>query len=185
MSYTSITELGMQFGDGSENPSGIAEKAYFIPLSYFATGGIKKPTAPTTAGSLVTISVAHVLAAGKAAIEVTPLFTKSGITWKLVGEELSKIFEQGVDIFIPNNSVKTLGTAQVLKNYRGILLIGKNDGTGHFWQVGSEELSAKVIAADGGTGTGPTGEVGTKFTFQAHSISPIVTYTAGVPVPAV
>lgn len=184
MNYDSITDTGLSFGDGNDNPSGVAEIGYFIPLAWFAVAGIKKPIPATTAGSLVTISTAHVLAAGKFAIPVMPLFSKSGITWKLAGEELSKIFEQGAEVFIPDNSVKSLGTAQAIKNYRGILLIGKNDGSGHFWQIGSEAISAKVMAADGGTGVGPTGEVGTKLTFQSHASQPVFVYTAGVPVPA-
>lgn len=184
MQYDSVTNLGLSFGDGSDNSSGVAEIGYFIPMSFFANGGIKKPVPSTTAESLVTIATAHVLAAGKAAIPVIPMFEKSGITWKLAGELLSKIFEQGAEVFVPDNSAKSLGTAQALKNMRGILLIGKNDGSGHFWQIGTEAISAKVMDAAGGTGVGPAGEVGTKLTIQSHSTQPVCIYTAGVPVPA-
>lgn len=185
MGYESITNLGLSFGDGGDNASGVSEVGYFIPLSFFAANGIKKPAAnSTTAEGLVTITQAHVLAASKAAIPVTPLFEKSGINWKLAGEILSKIFEQGAEVFVPDNSAKSLGTAQAIKNYRGILLLQKNDGSGHFWQIGSEMISAKVTAADGGTGVGPTGEVGTKVTFQSHASQPVFVYTAGLPVPA-
>jgi hypothetical protein len=184
MNYNNVTDLALNFGDGEDNPSGVAEIAYFIPLSWFAVNGLKKPTASTTAASLITISTAHVLAAGKYAIPVTPLFSKSGINWKMAGEELSKIMEIGADIFIPDNSVKSLGTVQAIKNYRGILLIGKADDSGHFWQIGSEKISCKVVGGDGGTGVGPTGEVGTKMSFQSHSSQPVFVYTAGVPIPA-
>jgi len=181
--YDNVANMALQFGDGNDNPSGVGELGYFIPLAWFAANGIKAPTADTTAESLVTISTAHVLAAGKAAIPLMPLFDKSGITWKTAGEVLSKIFEQGAEVFIPSNALAVLGTVQALKNYRGIVLIRKL-GTAHFYQIGSQEISAKVMEITGGTGVGPTGEVGSKVTFQSHSTSPVVVYTAGVPVPA-
>ena len=184
MGYETINNLGITFGDGGENASGVAERAYFIPISWFAANGIKKPVAGVTAESLVRISVAHVLAAGKTPIPMTPLFTKSGLTWKLAGEDLSKIFEQGGEFFMPSNSAGNLGTAQAIKNYRGIVLVEKIDQSGHFWQIGSEAISAKVTAADGGTGVGPGGEVGIKVTFQSYSASPVFSYEAGIPAPA-
>ncbi len=176
----------MNFGDGKENPSGVSEVGYFIPLSFFVDGtGLKKPDpAGTTAESLVEITTDHVLKAGKAPIRITPMFEKSGINWKLAGEQLSKIFEQGVEVFVPDNSAASLGTAGAIKNYRGILLIQKNDGSGEFWQVGSEGLTAKVMDIAGGTGVGPTGEVGSKVTFQSYGIMPVYVYKGEVPAPA-
>lgn len=181
MNYDAITNMAMSFGDGGENPSGIAEIGYFIPLSWLQT--IQKP-AGVTAEGLVQITTAHVLKAGKAPIAVTPMFEKSGINWKLAGEQLSKIFDTGAEVFVPNNSAAVLGTAGAIKNYRGIWLFGKADGSGQFWQVGSEALSAKVVDIAGGTGVGPTGEVGSKATIQAYGTMPVYSYEAELPAPA-
>lgn len=182
--YDNLTDMAMNYGDGNENASGVAEVAYFIPYSWFVPGtGLKKPTPAATAGSLITIAGNHVLAAGKYPIPVTPLFEKSGITWESVGEVLSQIFQQGADVFIPDNSVKSLGTAQALKNYAGILLILKNDDSNQFWQIGSAKIKAKVKIT-GGTGIGPTGEVGSKVSISCHSASPVSIYTGEVPAPA-
>lgn len=183
MSYDTITNMGMSFGNGNENPSGVAEVGYFIPLAWFAAAGLKTPTEGTTAESLIEITANHVLAAGKSPIAVTPMFEKSGISWQLSGESLSKIFETGAEVFVPDNSAKSLGTAAAIKNYRGILLIEKGDGSGHFWQLGSEAFTAKVTNIAGGTGQGPTGEVGSRVTFQSFGKVPVFVYKGEVPAP--
>lgn len=174
----------MNFGDGAENPSGVAEVGYFIPLVWFAAAGLKTPTEGITAESLIEITANHVLAAGKSPIPVTPLMDKSGVSWQLSGEVLSKIFEAGAEVFVPDNSAKSLGTAAAIKNYRGILLIEKSDGSGHFWQLGSASLTAKVTNIAGGTGQGPNGEVGSRVTFQSFGKVPVYVYKGEVPAPA-
>lgn len=178
--YDSFTGLELSFGDGNENPSGVAEIAYFIPFSWLAT--IAKPAANgTTAASLVQITTNHTMKSGKAPIKVIPMFDKSGITWKLAGEKLSKIFDQGAELFVPDNSVGSLGTAAALKNYRGILLVGKIDGSGKWWQIGSETIAATFTDIAGGTGIGPTGEVGSKATLQCYGIAPVYSYEGELP----
>lgn len=179
MNYDSVTNLALSFGDGDDNPSGVSELCWLIPLSWMKT--IMKPTTGTTAASLVSITGNHLMKTGKAPIKCYTLFEKSGVNWKLAGETLSKIYEQGAEIFVPNNSVTNLGTARALKNYRFICLFGKLDDSGHFFQVGSEEISAKVVDGAGGTGVGPTGEVGTKFTLQSHGQAPVFSYEGTIP----
>lgn len=183
--YDTITNLGMNFGDGNENASGVAEVGYFIPLAWFAAStGLKAPTESTTASSLIEIATDHVLAAGKYPIPVTPMFEKSGVNWELTGETLSKIFQQGAECFVPDNSATSLGSARALKNYRGILLIKKSDGSGNFWQLGSADLACKVVNIAGGTGQGPNGEVGSRLTFQSYGTAPVFIYKGEVPAPA-
>lgn len=178
--YDSITNLGIAFGDGNENPSGVAELAYLIPLSWLKTEG--KPAAnATTAEALLDISANHVMNTGKAPIRVIPMYEKSGITWALEGEVLSKIFNQGAELFIPDNGLKSLGTLQAIKNYRFIVLIGKVDGSGHFWQIGNSFISAKIANVAGGTGQGPTGEVGSRITVQSYGVAPVFSYEGDVP----
>jgi len=177
--YDNITDMGLSFGDGNDNISGVAEQAFLIPISWIKT--MAKATAALTSGSLVTISGNHLMIVGKAPIPVATLYDKSGITWKLAGEKLSKIFEQGVELFIPENSVKSLGTLAAVKNYRYILLIGKIDGSGTFWQIGSELISATITDIAGGSGIGPTGEVGSKVTLQSYATAPVYSYEGDVP----
>lgn len=177
--FDNITDMALTFGDGNNNPSGVAEVAFFIPLSWMKT--IAKPVTGTSAGSLVSITSNHLMKAGKAPILVNTLFDKSGLTWKLAGENLSKIFEQGGELFIPDNSVRSLGTASALKNYRGILLVGKIDGSGKYWQIGSELIAATITDIAGGTGTGPSGEVGSKVTVQSYSAVPVYSYEGDIP----
>lgn len=185
MSYDTITNIGMNFGDGGENASGVAEVGYFIPLSWFAAStGLKAPTESTTAASLIEIATSHVLAAGKYPIPVTPLFEKSGVNWALTGDVLSKIFEQGATCFVPDNSSTSLGSALALKNYRGILLIKKNDGSGDFWQLGSADISCKVENIAGGTGEGPSGAPGSLVTFKCYGKAPVFIYKGDVPATA-
>ena len=177
--YDSLTNMALSFGEGNENPSGIGEQAFLIPLSWMAT--IQKPTISTTAQTLVTISGNHAMKLGKAPIPVVTLFDKSGINWKLAGEMLSKIFDNGVELFIPDNSVISLGTLSALKNYRFIVLLSKVDGSGNYFQIGSETISAKITDIAGGTGVGPTGEVGSKVTLQSFSPVPVYSYEGDLP----
>ncbi|MDX3913781.1 MAG: hypothetical protein QHC79_09595 [Pseudosphingobacterium sp.] len=182
-SYDNITDLKMEFVDGIENTSGIQEVAYFIPLSWMAT--VAEPAEDgTTAASLVEITANHVMKAGKAPIELQPMFEKSGATGAMEGEILSGVMKQGpADFFLPNLTASSLGTAGALKNYRGIVLF-KRIGGGDFYQFGSKYLSAKVEAVVPNWGTGPTGEVGTKITFGAYGTMPAYIYKGELPVPA-
>lgn len=86
---------------------------------------IAKPVQGASADTLVNITLDHVMKVGKSPIPVTPMLDNSGINWKLASETLSKIFEQGAELFIPDNSAQSLGTVAALKNYRFIILIGK------------------------------------------------------------
>jgi hypothetical protein len=182
--YSSITGLGFQFEDGLENPSGIQEQAYLIPVSYIKTEG--KPVAVATdAGSLATIAIAHVLAAGKAPILVNPLNGKSGANFKLSGEETSKIFETDPELFIPQISAATLGSAAAIKNMRFLLLVRRPGQDTGFYQIGTVGMPAKVQDMPGGLGVGPTGEVGIKITLKAFNTVAMYEYTAELPVAGV
>lgn len=182
MGYESITNLGFKFVDGQENPSGIQEQAYIIPISWILTEG--KPTVSTTALSVVTIADDHVLNVGKAAIEVQPLFSKSGATFKLSGEELSKIFESDTDLFVPQINAGALGSAAAIKNFRFMVLIRRVGQTTGFWQIGSKAMPAKVQDIPGGLGNGPTGEPGYRIQLKAFDIVPMYDYQGELPVPA-
>lgn len=180
-SYENITDAKLQFIDGLDNTSGVAEVGYFIPLSWMQT--VAAPLADgTTAASLVEITTAHIMNVGKAPIEMQMLFDKSGVDGAMEGEVLSKIFKQGpARCFLPNINATALGTAGMIKNYRGIFLF-KRIGGGDFFQIGSKEISAKV--ANGGVtfGTGPTGEVGVFVEFEAYSAMPMFVYQGELPV---
>ncbi|MNK47620.1 hypothetical protein D3C87_664320 [compost metagenome] len=179
MSYDALVGQAMTFGDGGENPSGIGEQGFLIPVSWIKT--MAKPVPSTTPGSLVTITSDYVMKTGKAPIPITALFDKSGITWSLQGEVLSKIFQQGLEAFVPSNSVDNLGTLQSLKNYRYIALFPKLDDSGHYFQVGSDKIAANITDAPGGTGVGPTGEVGSKITLQSYGLAPVLIYQGEIP----
>lgn len=178
--YKAITALAFEFQDGLENASGIQEIAYLIPVSHLKTEG--KPVAVgTTASSLATISTSHVLATGKAPILVNPLYGKSGAAFKLSGEELSKIFENDVELFIPQISAGLLGGAAAIKNMRFIVLIRRTGQATGFWQVGTVGMPAKVQDIAGGFGTGSTGEVGLKISLKSFDVVPMYEYTAELP----
>lgn len=183
MNYDNITDLKAAFVDGQDNTSGISELAYFIPCSWFED--IKEPDpAATTAAGLVTITGNHVLKAGKTPIEIQPLFEKSGSTVAMEGEILSGIFNTGAEFFLPNINAANLGTARAIKNYRGIFLVRRIGQTTGFFQIGSKEIAAYVRNIEGGLGTGPTGEVGIKFTAGAYSLAPYFVYNGELPAPA-
>lgn len=181
--YDSITGLGLKFEDGDENASGIQEVAYLIPLSFFQT--LSKPGALTTAASIATIVANHTLKTGKAPIEVHPLYNKSGSSFKLSGEEMSKLFESDVDFFIPQINAAALGSVTALKNYRFIILHRRVGQTAGFYQIGSKEMSAKVQDIAGGLGTGPTGEVGYRIQLKAFDVVPMYYYAGELPVAGV
>jgi hypothetical protein len=182
MSYDSLTNLGFKFQDGLENPSGIQEIAYLIPLSWIETEGAK--AAQTTSASVVTISGDHILKAGKTPIEVNPLNTKSGNTFKLAGEELSKLFENDVELFIPQINADTLGSATAIKNYRFIILVKRVGEDAGFYQIGTKAMPAKVQDIAGGLGVGPSAEVGLKITLKAFDTVPMYKYDGDLPAPA-
>ncbi|MNL18433.1 hypothetical protein D3C87_1395770 [compost metagenome] len=181
--YNSLTDVGFEFQDGLENPSGIQEQALLIRVSDIETEGKPIPEG-TTMASLVTIATAHVLKAGKSALLVDLLYPKSGVPFKLSGEELSKIFETDPEIFIPQITANSIGGAVAIKNTRFILLVrrpGQNTG---YWQIGCKAMSCKVQDIAGGLGTGPTAEVGYKISLKAFDVSPMYDYQAEIPAPA-
>lgn len=180
--YKTITDTKFEFEDGLENTAGIQELAYFIPISSIATEAV--PVNGTTASSIVTIPGNHVLKAGKAALIVNPLYGKSGVNSKLSGEELSKVFETDVELFVPQISASLLGGAVALKNMRGIILVRRPGQLTGFWQIGSKGMPAKVQDIPVGFGTGPTGEVGLKLMIKAFDITPFYEYTGELPIPA-
>ncbi|MGJ1295540.1 hypothetical protein ACR777_15140 [Sphingobacterium spiritivorum] len=184
MSYDNITDLKQTFVDGQENASGLQEVAYFIPLTWIKTFA-KVASAGTTAASIVELVGDHVMETGKSPIKIQMLYSKSGAQAEMEGEELSKVFRQGpAEFFLPNINATNLGTATAIKNYRGIVLI-KRIGGGEWYQIGSEELAAQVSAGTVSFGTGPTGEVGIKTSFQAYSHVPFFVYKGELPVTGV
>jgi hypothetical protein len=181
--YKTITDLKLEFEDGLENPSGIEELAYLVPVSSIATEA--RPVANgTTAAGIVTIATSHVLKAGKSALRVTPLYSKSGAMFKLSGEELSKVFETDVEFFVPQISAATVGGAVAMKNMRFLIFVRRPGQLTGFWQIGSLGMSAKVQDMPGGFATGPNGEVGIKIVLKAFDFTPMYEYTAELPVPA-
>ena len=182
--YKSTTGLSLAFEDGLENASGIQEIAYLLRVSDLKTEG-KPTTAGGTASAIATISTAHALNTGKTPLLVNPLYGKSGSNFKLSGEELSKIFESDVELFIPQISAAILGTAAAIKNSRFIVLVRRPGQATGFWQIGSAGMPAKVQDITGGLSTGPTGEVGIKVSLKAFDIVPMYEYTGELPVTGV
>jgi|GEM_PF-1624486 len=183
MNYENITDLKATFQDGSENPSGIAELAYLIPLSWFED--IKTPANPnTTAEGIVRITGNHVLKAGKTPLEVNPLFEKSGAASSLEGEILSKIYKSTVELFIPQVTAQNIGTVTAIKNYRFMVLFRRPDQETGFIQLGSKTMGVYVEAVDANFGTGPTGEPGIKITVGGYNKAPYYFYDGELPVAA-
>lgn len=183
MNYDSITDLKVGFADGQENPSGIAEQGYIIPISWIED--LKTPTpALTTAAGIVTITGDHVMKTGKNPIPVTVLYEKSGGGSSLEGEILSKVFKTNIELFVPNITAENVGTVTALKNYRCILLIRRAEQEVGFLQIGSKSIAAYVEAVDANLGTGPTGEVGIKMNVGAYGKAPYSFYNGETPAPA-
>lgn len=183
MGYETITNLALGFTDGAENPSGISEEAYFIPLSFLET--VAKPVPATTSESYVEITTSHIMKTGMAPIPIVPHYKKSGAKAALAGEELSKIFQQTTEFFMPQITAGNIGSASALKNYRGIVLIRRAGNETEFIQIGSKSLPATIIGAEADLGTGPTGAVGIKFTLEAFSVFAFYIYKGVVPIEGV
>ena len=62
--YKTITDVGFEFVDGLENPSGISEEAWLLRVSDIATEGLPVESG-TTSASIVTIVADHILKATK------------------------------------------------------------------------------------------------------------------------
>jgi hypothetical protein len=181
--YNTITDAKLGFEDFQENPSGIEEQAWFIPLSWLLT---EQTTTPgTTAISLIEITTAHIMATGKTPIELTPMFEKSGANSESVGQMLSKMFKPGAKFFIPQVNAQNLGTATMLKNARGIVLIKRANG-GDFYQFGTKKLPAYIMNPSVSLGEGAEGEVGITLEIAVSaSIVPFYIYKGVVPVTGV
>ncbi len=177
--YAQINNLGLKFTDGTENQSGIQEKAWFIPLSWLKT--IANPKIGATAGSILEITESHVMETGKKPVQMAPLYKKSGLKSTMEGEELSKMFKMCAEFFIPQISADNLGTIGAIKNYHGIVLLKRPGVDTEFIQVGSEGLAANVTGAEVDLGTGPTGSVGIKVTFEAYGSMPFYVYKGELP----
>jgi hypothetical protein len=179
MGYDTITDAKFGFEDFQENGSGIAEKAYLIPTSWLQTEVV--PVGSTTTASIVTIATAHTMKAGKAPIEVTPLFDKSGAQAESIGQLLSKMFKPSAKFFMPQITADNLGTATALKNTRFIVLFER--ASGGFFQIGTSKLPAYIMNSPVNFGEGPEGEVGiTLEVGVTASIVPAYVYTATIPV---
>ena len=158
MGYETITDAKLDFQDFQENPSGIEEAAYIIPISWLATEQTTTPS--TTAASLVEIATAHIMMAGKTPIQVTPLFENSSAKSDSAGQMLSKMFKPGAKFFLPQVSAQNLGTVTMLKSVRCLVLIKRANG-GDFIQIGTGKLAAYVMSASVDLGEGVEGKVGT------------------------
>jgi len=178
--FDQITNFGLTFTDGQDNSSGIQQDAYFLPLSWMKT--ISHPRPNTTAASLVEINEAHLMNAGRKAIKMFSMFKKSGLKGALEGEDLCKIFKQGpAEFFIPQLTADNLGTITVIKNYQGIVLMRRAGEESDLVQIGSEGLPAQLTGVEYDVGTGPTGSVGIKVTFEAYGKVPFYIYKGGIP----
>jgi hypothetical protein len=181
--YDTIIDAKLGFLDFQENPSGIEEKAYLIPISWLLTE--QKTIPSTTAASLVEIATAHIMATGKTPIELTPLFDKSGANAEMVGQMLSKMFKPGAKFFMPQISAQNLGTVTMLKNVRCLILIKRASG-GDFFQIGTGKLPAYVMNASPNLGEGAEGEVGiTLEVAVSASTVPFYIYKGVLPVTGV
>lgn len=184
MGYDSLTDIGFNFVDGAENASGIKEQAYLIPVSWLATEAKPSDTpAPTSVKDIIKIATDHVMKTGKNPISVQPLYKKSGNTFALEGEELSKIAGSTIELFVPQFNADTVGSVAAIKNYRFIVLFRRVGQTVGFFQIGSGEMPAKVENAEGGAGNGPTGEPGVKITLKAYDFTPVYDYQGELPAP--
>ncbi len=178
--YSTITDAKFGFEDFQENGSGIAERAYLIPLSWIATEQVA--AASTTSASLVEIATAHVMKVGKAPIEVVPLFDKSGATSEGIGQMLSRMFKPTAKFFMPQISADNLGTLTALKNTRFLVLVERSSG-GDLIQIGTGKLPAYIMTSPVSLGEGPEGEVGiTLEVGVSASIVPFYFYKGVVPV---
>lgn len=178
--FDDITNYGLRYSDGEDNTSGIQQDAYFLPISWLKT--ISRPKVGTTAASLVHINESHVMNAGKNPVKMYSMFKKSGLKGALEGEELCKIFKQGpAEFFIPRLTADNLGTVTALKNYQGIVLMRRAGEDTEFVQIGSEGMPAQVVNVEYDLGTGPTGAIGIKITFEAYGKVPYYVYKGEIP----
>ena len=182
--YDTITDLGFEFVDGIENPSGLSEQAFLVRASDIAVEAVPSAVG-TTAASIVQIATSHTLKAGKKAIPVEILYGKSGAPFKLSGEELSKVFESDPVVFIPQLNAQTLGGAVVIKNSRYLVFVRRPGQLVGYWQIGSKGMTAKVQDIAGGFGSGATGEVGLMVSLKAFGTAPMYEYQGELPVAVV
>jgi len=180
MGYETITDAKLGFEDFQENGSGIAERAYLLPLSWILSE--KFPLAALTGKSLVEITTAHTMKAGKAPIQVTPFFDKSGAASEGIGQMLSRMFKPTAKFFMPQISADNVGTLTALKNTRFLVLIERSSG-GDLIQIGTGKLPAYIMNSPVSLGEGPEGEVGiTLEVGVSASVVPFYFYKAVVPV---
>lgn len=185
MGYETITDAKFGFEDFQENPSGIAEKAYLIPVSWLLVEA--KTTTGTTAKSLVEIATAHTLKAAKSVIEVTPIFDKSGAKSDAAGQMLSKMFKPSAKFFMPQVSADNLGSATALKNCRFIIIIERPSlGGTEYLQIGTSKLPAYVMNIGVDLGEGVDGAVGITLELGVSaSVVPFYVYKGVIPVTGV
>ncbi len=178
--FEKITNYGLSYTDGEDNSSGIQQDAYFLPISWLKT--ISRPKPGTTAASLVEINESHVMNTNKSPVKMYSMFKKSGLKGALEGEELCKVFKQGpAEFFIPGLTADNLGTVTAIKNYQGIVLMRRAGEENEFVQIGSEGMPAQVVNIEYDLGTGPTGAIGIKVTFEAYGRVPYYIYTGQIP----
>lgn len=142
------------------NP-GISEMVYIALVSWFVSGGIKKPTAPfVDPGDEVLIKESHEFTSTYGFLQFALAAGKNSLDAKGVGDLMMTSFDFEVKIFMPGSYIEVHSTIRQLLNKPLIALVkDSNCGSGLVYQIGNACTPAYIRAAFA-TGTTKDGNKG-------------------------
>lgn len=139
MNYKNIKTLG-----AADNMGGASIRLLYAPVSYFATGGIKKvPTNPTDLEASVTISDNHVFKLGKGFHTIRCIIDTNKLKAGIVGERGGRGIKNEYEGKVSGNTRLMAALQAKMKNDEFIILVPLHDG--QYIQLGSEDLPAEMM----------------------------------------
>ena len=135
--------------DGQDNDAGLASELYYAPLADVATFPAVIAV-PTNFDEKVTVSSDFVMQSGKQFFQIYGTLEKGSVISTLVGERDGKSFENMAKFVHPGNKPYLLGFLEYLKNTNLVFIVKELDGQMRI--IGSEDLPAKIDAAESTTG---------------------------------
>lgn len=144
--------------------SGVAERVFIAPVSFFAPEGIKTPTPPfTDPGDSVIIAESHEFLEGKGFIQIQLAPDKNQFSASTLGDKGFQKLGKELNVFIPGSYALLHEAVKQLLNVPLIVLQeDSNCGEKLIYQIGTECVPA-YLTTDFSTGTTVDGVKGYVF----------------------
>lgn len=148
--------------------SGVAQKLFVAPVSFFEEGGIMAPSPPYLYdGAEVVIEDSHIFLAGKGFLEIALAPEKNNLDMKMIGDTGFTKFDQVIKAIIPGSYAIQHELMKNLLNQQLIVIIkDSNCPANLYYQLGTSCVPA-YMSTDFTTGTTREGLKGYNASFNS------------------